>query len=258
MNILKKSLLKGSCFLLFLCSLSNMGGVLLSQEIDLKDQLILYLPMNGNADDESGMDVPTHIEGPKLTYDRYGNPDQAYLFDGIDDNISLNNNQALITGKQFTICMWAKINGRSQAGDGYNNTLFEQRNDDPAVSAGIHFAAERLINTILELRSSSSSIGATIQTDFPGDGTWYHFAAMLDEDKTMYLFINGELKASHQFNNDGNFHTEINRVNIGSHHTASVFTGAFNGAIDEVYIYNRALNFCEIETLYSLQLLNER
>jgi len=186
MNILKKSLLKGSCFLLFLCSLSNMGGVLLSREIDLKDRLILYLPMNGNADDESGMEVPTHIEGPSPTTDRFDNPNQAYHYDGIDDYIMLNNNQTLITEKQFTICMWAKINERSQAGDGYNNTLFEQ------------------------------------------------------------------------FNNDGNFHSEINRVSIGALHSADVVTGAFNGSIDEVYIYNRALNFCEIEILYSLQLLNER
>jgi concanavalin A-like lectin/glucanase superfamily protein len=258
MKVFKNILLKGSCLFIFLSSLSNMGGVLLSQEIDLEEQLILYLPINSNAKDESGMNIPTIIVGPKLTTDRFGNPDQAYLFDGINDYIMLNNNEALITEKQFTICMWAKINGRSQAGDGYNNTLFEQRNDDPAVSAGIHFAAERLINTILELQSSSNSQSVTIQTDYPGDGTWYHFAAMLDEDKIMYLFIDGELKASYDFNNDGDFHTGINRVNIGSYHTASVVTGAFNGAIDEVYIYNRALNYCEIETLYSSQLLRER
>ncbi len=87
--------------------------------------------MNRNADDESRMNTPTRIEGPKLTYDRFGNPDQAYLFDGIDDYIMLNNNEALITEKQFTICMWARIIGRSKAEPKYNNSLFEQRNDDP-------------------------------------------------------------------------------------------------------------------------------
>lgn len=154
--------------------------------------------------------------------------------------------------------MWARIDGRSQAEPKFNNSLFEQRNDDPANSSGIHFAAERIINTHLELRGSTSSNSVSLQTDYPGDGTWYHFAASLDEEKNIYLYINGEPKASRQFTSDGDFHTDINRVNIGSLHTGSLTTGAFNGAIDEVYVYNRALNYCEIETLYSGQLLRER
>ena len=229
-----------------------------AQEIDLEEGLILYLPFNGSATDESGNNTPANLAGPSLIQDRYGNPDKAYLFDGINDHIILNNNQAIITGKQFTICMWAKINGRSQVEPKFNNTLFEQRNDDPSAPSGIHFAAERIINTHLELRSSTSSNSVSLQADYPGDGVWYHFAATLDEDNNIYLYINGEQKASRQYTSNGDFHTGINRVNIGSLHSGSVTTGAFNGAIDEVYIYNRALNYCEIETLYSEQLLRER
>jgi len=258
MKILNIYVLKASCFLLLICSLNNMGGIVLSQEINMRDRLLLHLPMNGNANDESGMNVPTTLVGPRLTTDRYGNPDQAYLFDGKDDYIIVNNNEALISEKQFSICMWAKINDRSQVEPKYNNTLFEQRNDDPSSAMGIHFLAERFIYTYLELRTSSSTQSVALQTDYPGDGAWYHFAAVLDENKNMHLYINGELKASHLFNRDGDFFTGINRVSIGVHHTLSAITGAFNGAIDEVYIYNRALNYCEVETLYSGQLFRER
>ena len=258
MKILKHTILKGSWSLLFLCSLGNMGGVLHSQVIDLKNQLILHLPMNGNANDEGGMNIPTLIVGPKLTSDRFGNPDQAYQFDGTDDYITLNNNEALITEKQFSICMWAKINDISKVISTYNNTLFEQRNDDPTSSVGIHFIAERYITTYLELRSSSSTQTVALQAEFPGMGTWYHFATVLDENSNIQLYINGELKASHLFNKEGDFHTGINKVSIGLHHTSGLITGAFNGAIDEVYVYNRALNYCEVETLYSGQLFRER
>ncbi len=229
-----------------------------AQEIDLENGIILYLPFNGSVSDESGNNIPANLAGPELTADRYGNPDKAYLFDGNNDHIILNNNQAIITEKQFTICMWARIDGRSQAEPKYNNSLFEQRNDDPAASSGIHFAAERIINTHLELRGSTSGNSVSLEADYPGDGTWYHFAASLDDNSTMSLYINGELKTSRQFTGNGDFKTGINRVNIGTLHTGSITTGAFNGAIDEVYIYNRALKYCEIETLYSGQLLRER
>ncbi len=112
------------------------GPLLQAQEIDLENDLILYLPLKGNALDESGNKVPTMLDRPFLTKDRYGNPDQAYYFDGINDQIILNQNQALITSNQFTICMWAKINGRSKAEPTYNNPLFEQRNDAPRSLGG--------------------------------------------------------------------------------------------------------------------------
>ena len=243
---------------LAIIAITAWGPVLRAQEIHLEDDLILYLPMNGNALDESGENVPTKVEGPVLTTDRYGNPDKAYLFNGIDDNINLNNDQALITSKQFTICMWARIDGRSHAEPTHNNSLFEQRDDNPGAAVAIHFVAERYDNMHLGLRSSAGIESTSVETAYPGDEVWYHFVTVLDEEKNMCLFINGELKNIVKFINDGNFHTGITRVNIGSHHPESVITGAFNGAIDEGYIYNRALNLCEIETLYSGQLLEER
>lgn len=255
---MKTSFLK-ILFIAFALNLPSAENLLLrAQTIDLEEDLVMYLPFNGSATDISGNNVPTMTVGPILTNDRFGNPDQAYLFDGQNDQIILNNNQALITGNSFTIAMWARIDGRSQVEPKYNNTLFEQRNDDPASSSGIHFAAERIINTYLELRSSAGSNSVSLQTDYPGDGKWYHFAAVLDEDENMYLFINGELKSSRQFSSNGDFHTGVNRVNIGTLHTGGLINGAFHGAIDDVFIYNRALNHCEIETLYSGQLLRER
>ncbi|MCP4310363.1 MAG: LamG domain-containing protein [Bacteroidetes bacterium] len=228
-----------------------------AQEIDLEDQLILYLPMDGTAEDKSGMNVPTMVEGPVPTEDQVDNSSQAFLFDGIDDNIILNDNQALITEKQFTICMWARIDGQSQALL-HSNTLFEQRDHFAVAPVVIHFTAEENGKTRLVLRSSAENALYQVEADSLGDGSWHFYTALIDADRIMQIYIDGQWKASATLMNDGNFNTGINRVNIGAHHPGSIITGAFNGAIDEVYIYNRALKLCEIETLYTRELLNER
>jgi hypothetical protein len=251
-------LLRSICVLTILCGINQTGTIVLCQEINLDSGLILYLPMNQNGEDSSTWHYQTQLKGPEVTNDRFGNPDHAYLFDGINDHITVNNDKALITSNEFTICMWAKINGRSKTEPTFNNSLFEQRNDNPGASVEIHFLAERLGYVYLGLRSSEGPEREFFQADYPGDKTWYHFAAMIDENKTISLFINGSQKMTGNLVGNGDFHSNVNRVSIGASHLETSINGAFNGAIDEVYIYNRALKLCEIEALYSGQLQDER
>lgn len=256
-----KSRLPINIFLLVFTStiLLTQEQVSWAQEINLEKDLILYLPMTGNAGDESGWDVPTKLEGPRLTDDRHGNPNKAYLFDGINDYIEINNNEALITSMSYTICMWAKMEGQSSA-QLRSNSLFEQRDartgEPPPVV--IHFNADQYGTSRHIVRTSAEVATYKTDTDYPGYGEWHHFVAMVDPGRMMYIFIDGELRTSTLLENNGNFHYNVQYVSIGAHHPENLTTGAFNGVIDEVYVYSRALKLCEIEALYSGQLLDER
>jgi hypothetical protein len=55
------------------------------------DSLVLYLPFNGNAVDVSGNGNDGTVNGAILTEDRFGNPNSAYYFDGVDDYINIGN-----------------------------------------------------------------------------------------------------------------------------------------------------------------------
>ena len=255
--MISKIYLKSPLVILAMAMFMIQIPILRAQEIHLEDELILYLPMNGNAADESGHNVPTRVEGPVLTADRHGNPDKAYLFDGIDDNINLNNDIALITSKQLTICMWARIDGRSMALLG-SNVLFEQRDEGLDSPVFLFLGAETEGETRMVLRSSEENTVYRAVSPYPGDGSWHFYTGLIDEDKNIQVYVDGEMIASSVLMNDGDFQTGITRVNIGGHHPESKITGAFNGAIDEVYIYNRALKLCEIEALFSGQLRDER
>lgn len=60
-----------------------------NSQVNLNQCLIAYYPFNGNADDATGNGnngIP--MNGVKLTTDRFGNPNSAYLFDGVDDYIA--------------------------------------------------------------------------------------------------------------------------------------------------------------------------
>lgn len=53
--------------------------------------LIGHYPFSGNADDWSGNNFYGIVNGATLTADRFGNFNNAYNFDGVDDQIDLSN-----------------------------------------------------------------------------------------------------------------------------------------------------------------------
>ena len=96
------------------------------------------------------------------------------------------------------------------------------------------------------------------QNAFSYDDQWHHYVARIDEQMNMQVYIDAQLYAEGKFGNNGNFVTSIDHVNLGSHHYYEGLKNSFYGVMDEVYIYNRPLKLCEIEALYTGELLKER
>ena len=69
-----------NCFLLLLL----IGG---TAHADLSQGLIAYYPFTGNSLDESGNLNHTLSTGAALTVDRFGQADNAYIFDGVNDTL---------------------------------------------------------------------------------------------------------------------------------------------------------------------------
>jgi hypothetical protein len=79
------------------------------------DSIIGYYPFNNNANDESGNNNNGIVNGASLVVDRFGNPNSAYLFDGVDDFIELPDLNATTddTNDEFTISAWIKTSSTS-------------------------------------------------------------------------------------------------------------------------------------------------
>lgn len=221
--------------------------------IDLKDQMVLYLPMTGDAIDQSSNNTSTIVDGPILASDRFGNPDQAYQFDGLDDSINLNNNLPLITSRYFTISLWAKFEGRSQSDLG-SNVFFEQLDDNTTSDLSettLLFEGESQDYLGFSLESDRSGQVYKVSTDAENDGEWHHYVVCLDELARMRVYIDGRIRGQSHFMNPGDFVKKVDHVNLGAYHFGGEIHGAFNGIMDEVLIFNRTLKDFEISALFN-------
>ena len=71
--------------------------------------LVAYYPFTGNADDASGNGHHGTVHGATLTEDRFGNPGQAYSFDGVDDYINIPNHDSLNFRNSLSINFWMRV-----------------------------------------------------------------------------------------------------------------------------------------------------
>lgn len=102
--------------------------------------LVTHFPFSGNANDASVSKIHGTVDGAQLTYDRFGNANGAYLFDGENDFIEAGSGDRNITDKA-TVAAWvllSKSNPLSivvakydwEQDKGYNLRLREDNNAD--------------------------------------------------------------------------------------------------------------------------------
>lgn len=134
-----------------------------------------HYQFNGNANDNSGNGNNGTISGATLTSDRFGNINSAFLFDGVNDKITLTNN-TLSLPDSFSVSSWVSINNLSPSN--YDAPIISQWN---GTSAGQR-------KFVVGYRRMSTQIGMSLylcntsnaQFDYypinwnPQASTWYH------------------------------------------------------------------------------------
>src|SRR5215475_7065552 len=76
-------------------------------QVNLSQGLLAYYPFNGNANDASGNNNHgTPMNGVQLTTDRFGNANSAYLFDGVDDYITIPNSASLNPTNAMSVALY--------------------------------------------------------------------------------------------------------------------------------------------------------
>ncbi len=83
----------------------------------LAADLLAYYPFNGNAEDASGNGHHGEVHQAQLIPDRFGNPDSAYLFDGLKSVIQVPAGNGFDLTPDFTIGMFLKISIATRSSD---------------------------------------------------------------------------------------------------------------------------------------------
>ena len=207
-------------------------GLVSIARADLTSGLVAYYPFDGNASDMSGNGNDGTVNGATPGADRHGASGKAYGFDGSNDYIQMGNDDSLnvSSSSPFTFGFWFKP-GSSQAG-------------------GITIKNGQYG---FQWQGSSSSVRYYDNTyRNSGKTSWnlneWHHMAMVQTGSHLYLYVNGQPDSNHSTTYNPALVSDS--LYIGKHPT---YFGAFDGSIDEVRIYNRALSAVEVAALYQLE-----
>jgi hypothetical protein len=208
--------------------------------LSISEGLIAYYPFNGNAIDESDNAYDGTVSGAILTSDRFGNPNSAYSFDGIDDYIKLGDD---FDQESNSINVWFKI---------ADMMIFE---NGETIIASDHANKVNGLWSITMRTDAENSQSPQLRFNRNGNGDvnlnpvgsdWY-MATMTFDGSNYKYYINGVIVNSGLDQGNINSKDGISLATVG---TTRKFDRYFNGLIDDIRIYNRALDVNEIITIY--------
>lgn len=227
--------------------------------------LVLCLPLNGNPNDESSARFQgVTMNNPAIAKDRFGKPNTAYSFNGINQFIRLGDVLDSVFCKSpaasFSITGWASTASINQT-FGAGLIIAKQAGGSGPDQWSISHFNDSTIRGIVKTSPLWDYLEWKSAVKI-GLNQWFFFTLMFDGsmpnsmDRVMF-FVNGQPTVFSRMNGTfGNFCANSNQeITIGAGHMAnnpSSPINAYSGLIDDIRIYNRLLSPKEIMTLYQL------
>lgn len=219
------------CFLYFLSSfiLSKADG----------NGLVLSLPFNGNAADESENNHQTTVSGASLTTDRFGNPNSAYYFSR-NSYIKVAWSSMLdINSNDYTIAAYIKMDKVTNNMRIFSHGSYRSSTGYMLRSGGKNLLTEFSCNERLQMQFQTSVVFEP--------NVWYFVATTVQRNGYVKTFIDETRRTANPFSND---------CSVSNPYPAYVgfcpegLDEQFLGSIDEVRVYNRALSEAEVLSVY--------
>ncbi len=196
--------------------------------------LVGQFPFTGNANDISGNGNNGTNNGATLTTDRFGNSNSAYLFNGISSFISIPNVAQTGNSARSIFC-WVK---------------FSSTNPNCVVATGNTLANGNSFNLVVGYITNLGVMG-TNNDFYPAnnatinDNVWHFIGTTFDGAGSLKTYVDGNLDNSGTFT----FNTagQINYIGKSNDLASENY---FNGIIDDVLLYNRALTTTEVSEVF--------
>jgi hypothetical protein len=219
----------------------------------LQDGLVAYYSFDGDALDHSGHGNNCTVFGATLTADRTGLPSAAYSFSG-GAYMDCGGDASLRLTGPITLAAWVdplatSLSGHnkilvgkwSAAGGGRSYALYIQVDDQRPSLCGPTLGPS-LVLTTNGSGATANSIACSPNALVAGQ--WVHVAAVFDPGKSLSVYLNGQLQVS-------NSQAVVTSIFDGAEHLyIGVNEGTyFQGALDDVRVYGRALSVAEISQL---------
>jgi hypothetical protein len=205
-------------------------------------QLLACYPFNGNAQDSKGTNHGT-VNGATLTTDRFGNANSAYSFNGASNYIAIPG--ASLAPAEYTYAAWVNTNTLND----YSQTILSigwlgadqvlALSNTTGTTANWNFASY-IYQAALPIPQILSTIGVTANT--------WHFVVATRTLNELKLYIDGQIVGTTSSTGLPPLYATPIAGAIGARSRADI--QFFNGKIDDVKIYNGALNQAQITGIY--------
>lgn len=216
-------------------------------QINLTNGLVGYYPFDGNAADYSGRGHDAQLTRASYASDRFGRPNAALDLRGTNNWGQLPRHaDFLIATNDFAWAVWLKYGPQTNNGyaAGYSAVLVKASTISPWPGPTIFVDATpgRLDYRIEQAGESASSAAAL------NDNTWRHFT-LVRSGSNLLLYVNGTLDSSTTAATILNLST-TEPIWIGANHQNQTAQN-YDGLLDELRIYNRALSPSEVAQLFA-------
>lgn len=220
---------------------------------DIGDGLVGEYLFSTNSEDTSpNSNNNGNVFGPVLTTDRHGISDHAYYFDGIDDYIAIDDNSAtdFETNQDFSISLWVSVKfPQATSTNAIFDILRKWSGDSQGYPYSISFLNENATqqNKFMIVRYDGSGClnAPTLYSPVINSETWHHIV-MVKEGTTIFQYLDN-IKVAETIDNTSCTTTNNSHITIGSRGQLVTF---FNGKIDDIRFYNRALSLTDIQSLF--------
>jgi gliding motility-associated-like protein len=209
-------------------------------------------PFNANSTDETSTAHDGTNTNVTLSSDRFGRSNSAYSFNGTSSKIAIPVTN--LTNNNYTFSMWVKINVLPTSGNAFS--IFSIGNSGPigdqCLLLGNNYSGQTgFIATSYRVPAAAPPDRAVVGT-LPTVNTWYHLVGIRNTaNNKLSLYLNGVKVVE----------STITSATAGYDAPVTAFIGTrtpgnfqyFNGLIDDVRIYNRAMSDQEVSELYILK-----
>jgi hypothetical protein len=208
----------------------------------LTNGLVAFYSFDGNADDQSGSANNGTVFGATLTVDRFGFSNAAYSFNGINNYIEVPDSPTLRV-QQLTLSAWVKSDTASPG-------------QQEIITIDGFKRGYRLLNY-----SAPSGVAFLI-----GGGEWAGTVSGTPLITNSWTFVSGTYDGTNiSLYLDGILVSSVVDTGGISYSGSSLFIGRngftptdfFFGSIDDITIYDRALESTEVTDLYNAQSVPE-
>lgn len=246
------SLFKTHMLFVVICFAGRMQ--ICAQEIDLERELVARYLFNGNALNE--VEDKNHGIESNVEYrtDRHGEAGSCLYLSGDDNYITIPHTEDLnwdARTDSYSILFWVKSPAPRQ-GNKIGTRILQKWNEIVSTPYPFSFPCSDT-DLLSQIRLNSTTLGCRVSGVW--DDQWHHIAMIYNNDQhLMSLYVDGDLVQTDtkEFSNSTKNNLDIC---IGKTLRLNVY---FSGYVDDLYFYDRDIEACEVETLFSGQLLLQR